>query len=626
MSTLNYEDVPKKRLGEALEAARTMIGLTEQEAADALGISVRKLRHWEQGRKAPAPDMADAIGAAYGLDLGGNLPPRVPILFDVDAGGIVIADRVVPYIPGLTDNDDFLEGYVKVVRELRGLEPDTPIQLRSTDIQVLATVLDLTDDDLEDRLAFWMGQPAGSMIGVRHRLVLAAVVVGVVGGATAGAFMADASVAAEADDDGAAITMTLDDDLHPDAGFDTDLGSDLGTDLDAGPDIGTSAVQPMNSVIEMDLDDGAGGLLLDFSGIEGDGFEGLDLDLDLSDLDLDVDGGGTVPGDQPGADTGHSDGGSTMPAEDHGAAGDTAPAPTSDTEPAPADSGAAAAPAGDPEPTPEAAPNADTEPTGEASVAPAADSESGPTPPAGDGDSGDALVSLGGTADSEAIEGELSGSPTVDDWVADGFIDESEDSLVNMLDLVEDDGPVDPPIPSADDADVAGPEADAPADDVVAPEPSGDNWNFDGTREWVRQNLDGGWVDGWQGDGVALTGTELWSASSGDTSIDLNADGPGWFGRSMDTVEGETYEISFDMSGNPHGQRGVKSLNLTAGDEVGSFDFNTAEISRNDMQWQRVTMTFTADADTTWISFDSTTPGSVGAVIDNISVTPVTGA
>ena len=195
MSTIDYNEIPKQRLGEALTAARTMIGLQEQEAADSIGISVRKLRHWESGRKAPGPEMAEAIGRTYGLDLGGNLPPRVPIQFDADAGGVIIADRVVPYTPGVSDNDDFLEGYVAVVRELRGLEPDTPIQLRSTDIQVLATVLDLTDDDLEDRLAFWMGQPAGSMVGVRHRLVLAAVVVGVVGGATAGAFIADAAPA-----------------------------------------------------------------------------------------------------------------------------------------------------------------------------------------------------------------------------------------------------------------------------------------------------------------------------------------------------------------------------------------------------------------------------------------------
>lgn len=594
MSTLNYDDVPKKRLGEALHAARTMIGLQEQEAADALGISVRKLRHWEEGRKAPDAAMAAAIGKAYGLDLGGNLPPRVPIVFDTEIGGIVIADRVVPYVPGLTDNDDFLEGYVRVVRELRGVDPDTPIQLRSSDIQVLATVLDLTDDDLEDRLAFWMGQPAGSMVGVRHRLVLAAVVVGVVGGATAGAFMADTSVAAEPAADGPEISQTLDDDLDPDAGNDVDLG--------------TASVELAGATIEMELDDDEGGLVLDFGAIEGDGFQGLDLEVDLSELD------------------------DPEPTESEPTESDTEPSGATDSN---------QQDDGDDGEQPQAAPQPPAEP---APVDAELDSE--PTSPS-DSD-GEALLSLGDAIAADAAsDGELAGSPTVDDWVADGFIDESEESMVDMLDLVEDDGDVEPPIPGDDEVDVevAGPETEEPEpepdeagdaeepesdeptedDDPPAEAPQGENWDFDGTREWVRQNLDGGWVDGWQGDGVALTGTDLWEASSGDTSVDLNGDGPGWFGRTVDTVEGQTYEITFDLSGNPHGQRGVKSLNLTAGGDVGSFDFDTTDISRNDMQWETVTMTFTADADSTWVSFDSTTPGSVGAVIDNITITPVSG-
>ena len=75
MSTPDYTDVPKQRLGQALEAARTMIGLGPQDAADALGISVRRLRQWEEGKKAPKPEHADAIANAYGLDLAGNLAP-----------------------------------------------------------------------------------------------------------------------------------------------------------------------------------------------------------------------------------------------------------------------------------------------------------------------------------------------------------------------------------------------------------------------------------------------------------------------------------------------------------------------------------------------------------------------
>ena len=103
----------------------------------------------------------------------------------------------------------------------------------------------------------------------------------------------------------------------------------------------------------------------------------------------------------------------------------------------------------------------------------------------------------------------------------------------------------------------------------------------------------------------------------------MNGNGPGTLSRTIDTIEGETYEISFDMSGNPHGQRGIKTLQLSAGDDVASFSTDTSAISRNDMQWKTVSMTFVADGPTTDIAFASTTPGSVGAVIDSINISLV---
>ncbi len=157
MFTPEYTDLSRRRLGEALEAARTMIGLCQQEAADAIGVSLRCLRQWEQGSERPARQMAAKIAEAYGLELDTQLPSRTPIVFDTDAGGVIVSGHTV--------------------RDLRGLQPDTPIQLRFTDIDVLATLLDLRDESLEDCLASRMGQEAGSMAGVHHRLVLAAVAV-----------------------------------------------------------------------------------------------------------------------------------------------------------------------------------------------------------------------------------------------------------------------------------------------------------------------------------------------------------------------------------------------------------------------------------------------------------------
>ncbi len=178
MFTPEYTTLSRRRLGEALEAARTMIGLCQQEAADAIGVSLRRLRRWEQGSERPARHMATRIAEAYGLEADAQLPSRTPIVFDTDAGGVIVSGHTIPYIPGVTPNDDFLGRYTATVRDLRGIQPDTPIQLRSTDIDVLATLLDLRDEALEDRIASWTGQHPGSMAGVRHRLVLAAVTVG----------------------------------------------------------------------------------------------------------------------------------------------------------------------------------------------------------------------------------------------------------------------------------------------------------------------------------------------------------------------------------------------------------------------------------------------------------------
>ncbi len=221
---------------------------------------------------------------------------------------------------------------------------------------------------------------------------------------------------------------------------------------------------------------------------------------------------------------------------------------------------------------------------------------------------------LGGLEPVAEDGADVAGTATVDDAINDGISEAEEAAPVAMLEMIEDQGTAD----LLDDLDT-----DLDTDDDAVTDNDALTSDFEGTRDWVRQHLDGSWADDWQGEGVTLTGSALWEASSGDTSIDMNGNGPGTLSRTIDTIEGETYEISFDLSGNPHGQRGVKTLDLSAGDDVASFSTDTSAISRNDMQWETVSMTFVADGPTTDISFMSTTPGSVGAVIDSISISLV---
>ena len=65
--------------GEDVIAIRRFTGLTQQEFADALGISVHTLRKWEQGRRSPeGPALALLrIAARHPRVLKENLDPAV---------------------------------------------------------------------------------------------------------------------------------------------------------------------------------------------------------------------------------------------------------------------------------------------------------------------------------------------------------------------------------------------------------------------------------------------------------------------------------------------------------------------------------------------------------------------
>ncbi len=568
MEAIDYSALPRRRLAQALRAAREAVGLDELAVADALGVSVRRLRALETGRRAPRESEVTALCGLYGLDLAGTLARRTPIVFDRDRGGIVVAGRLVRYTPGVTDNDAFLEAYVRVIRELRGVDDEVPLQLRSSDLAVLATVLDLDDADLEDRVAYWLGQPRGTQVGLRHRLILTAVVLGVAGSATVGGLIATGHAAdAQGDQAGPAAVQQLDGppDGHASdasgAGPSVEDGSGV---EDAGVQIGDAAVDGGHHLVT----EAAGGVghaaLGDLSTVTVEGADGATVSLDFGTLT-------GVTGPDPGAHTG---GGSVGDGATHPVT------PANDATPAPALDGAAPV-------------SGAQSPGGADGAAPVSGAQS-------PGDADGAVVAMPRAVGDDA-------GVSVDVGLDAGT--DGGDAGVSV-DVGLDAGP------DGDDYGVSE-SGDEPDETHSA--------DFDGSRPWVRQVLDGQEVDGWTGDGVALTGSELWEASSGDTSVDMNGDGgPGRLHRTLDTEPGRTYEISFDLSGNPHGQRGIKTVEVSAGDDHASFAKDTRSISRDDMQWERVSMTFTADGPTTEIVIASTTPGAVGAVVDDISITPLT--
>ena len=113
---------------------------------------------------------------------------------------------------------------------------------------------------------------------------------------------------------------------------------------------------------------------------------------------------------------------------------------------------------------------------------------------------------------------------------------------------------------------------------------------------------------------------KYWNASEGRMSIDLSGYNAGSLSQTFDTVQGGTYEVLFDMSGNPEGGGIEKRLTAGAGDFSGEFIFNETGFSTANMLWVEQSFYFTTDSLLTALSFSSLEENFYGAAIDNVRV------
>ena len=122
---------------------------------------------------------------------------------------------------------------------------------------------------------------------------------------------------------------------------------------------------------------------------------------------------------------------------------------------------------------------------------------------------------------------------------------------------------------------------------------------------------------------------DYWQASEGLRSVDLN----GLYVQSgvsqtIATTPGHTYQITFDMSGNPDGGLGAKTMSVNAGTTTSNYTYEVTEFNtKSDMKWEPRTFTFTASTNSTVLTFASTmaTPEAFGPVLDNVRITNITG-
>jgi transcriptional regulator with XRE-family HTH domain len=171
------EDLPPERLGALLTRARLQAGLARFAAARGLGVSWARLRAWERGHPAPAPDDLDRLLALYGVTLDDLVPERVPL---------VVAEGT---------DDEIIESFVAVVRASRGARPGSRLRFRADDLHALAEALRTDADDVEEQIARVTGCTAAEAAQMHRELLRRRVLVPVAGLAAGAAAFTGVAVA-----------------------------------------------------------------------------------------------------------------------------------------------------------------------------------------------------------------------------------------------------------------------------------------------------------------------------------------------------------------------------------------------------------------------------------------------
>jgi choice-of-anchor C domain-containing protein len=130
-------------------------------------------------------------------------------------------------------------------------------------------------------------------------------------------------------------------------------------------------------------------------------------------------------------------------------------------------------------------------------------------------------------------------------------------------------------------------------------------------------------IDGWTIGGNSIDWIETyWPAENGDRSIDLNGIDAGSLSQTFDTTIGNTYTVTFALSGNPAGPPTTKSLDVSAtGAAPASYSYDAALNDLTNMNWATEEYSFLATSTSTTLSFTSTIAGAFGPALDNVVVT-----
>lgn len=161
--------IPAARVGWLIARARSKANLDEKSLAVAVDVRKRVVRRWERGEQIPGDESIEAIAAACGIDVATLLPVRDVVEFDRVSRFLRVGSSLVSVAE--LHNDAILNAYVELVRDQRGVLPGRPFKVRAEDLDVLATALDLQDDELEQRLVKIIGLTPADAGELRRQIV-----------------------------------------------------------------------------------------------------------------------------------------------------------------------------------------------------------------------------------------------------------------------------------------------------------------------------------------------------------------------------------------------------------------------------------------------------------------------
>jgi choice-of-anchor C domain-containing protein len=112
-----------------------------------------------------------------------------------------------------------------------------------------------------------------------------------------------------------------------------------------------------------------------------------------------------------------------------------------------------------------------------------------------------------------------------------------------------------------------------------------------------------------------------WQHGEGARSVGLLCGGG--IAQTIQTEPDQTYEVRFNMAGDPNATPSLKTVIVSLGAETRVFTFDTAGHSVTEMGWASRTHVFKASAKTSMLAFRSPREQCSVPAVDNIRVDPV---